>query len=187
MWDRSVAWADWPAVRAVYRWLERPKALLRGGRLGATARARGEDGPWFEPSRTAVPMSRLARWVLAHSDFEAIRRRRREHYQRLADRITRLEGVISMVPRLDPDVCPYVYPLRFDARPRAHLELRAMGIPAVAWDGVRPDGIVPDRFPRADFLYDNLIMLPVHQSLRPQDLDLIADAVERLAGAARSG
>lgn len=186
MWDRSMAWADWPTVRAVYRWLERPKALLRGGRLGATARARDEDGPWFEPSRTAVPMSRLARWVLAHSDLEAIRRRRREHYQRLADRIARLSGVTSMAPRLDADVCPWVYPLQFEARPKAHLELRAMGIPAVAWDGVRPDGIIPDRFPRADFLYDNLIMLPVHQSLRPRDLDLIADGVERVAGAART-
>jgi dTDP-4-amino-4,6-dideoxygalactose transaminase len=186
MWDRSVAWADWPTVRAVYRWLERPKALLRGGRLGATARSRDEDGAWFEPSRTAVPMSRLARWVLAHSDLEAIRRRRREHYQYLADRIARLDGVTTMAPALDPDVCPWIYPLRFDARPRAHLELRAMGIPAVAWEGVRPEGIRPDRFPRADFLYDNLIMLPVHQSLRPRDLDLIVDAVEQVARAART-
>jgi len=58
-----------------------------------------------------------------------------------------------------------------------------MGIPAIAWDGVRPAGIFPDEFPRADFLYDNLVMLPVHQSLRRRDLELIAESVERVAGA----
>jgi perosamine synthetase len=184
MWDRAMAWADWPTVRAIYRWLERPKALLRRGRLGVTARAREEDGPWFEPQRIDVPMSRAARWVLAHSDLEAIRRRRREHYERLAERIVGMSGVLSLAPRLDARVCPWVYPLRFENRPKAHLELRAMGIPAVAWDGVRPDGIIPDRFPRADFLYDNLVMLPVHQGLRPRDLDLIADGVERIAARA---
>ncbi len=105
--------------------------------------------------------------------------------QLLGERIQGIRGVTSLFPRLDEGVCPWVYPLRFEGRPKAHLELRAMGIPAIAWDGVRPAGIFPDEFPRADFLYDNLVMLPVHQSLRRRDLELIAESVERVAGAAQ--
>jgi dTDP-4-amino-4,6-dideoxygalactose transaminase len=188
MWDRTMAWTDWSVAKGAYGWLQRSKAVLRQGRLGVVARARDEeDGPWFDLKLANWPMSRASRWILAHTDLEAIRRRRRQHYELLGERIQGIRGVTSLFPRLEEGVCPWVYPLRFEGRPKAHLELRAMGIPAIAWDGVRPAGIFPDEFPRADFLYDNLVMLPVHQSLRRRDLELIAESVARVAGAGQVG
>ena len=46
-----------------------------------------------------------------------------------------------------------------------HIELRALGIPAVTWGGVRDSRISAREFPEADFLYERLVFLPIHQDL----------------------
>ena len=67
-------------------------------------------------------------------------------------------------------------PLFFEGMPSAHLPLRDLGIPAVTWGGVRYPAISKQDFPDADFLYDNLVFLPIHQCLEEKDLDLIIEA-----------
>jgi dTDP-4-amino-4,6-dideoxygalactose transaminase len=77
-------------------------------------------------------------------------------------------------------VVPWVLPLTIGKRPDAHTALRALGIPAVTWGGVRDPRISATEFPDADFLYEHLIFLPIHQDLETTHLDLIADAVAKV-------
>jgi perosamine synthetase len=178
--DRMIAQSRWTGVRRVYRALERPKALFRR-QMRQAALPVERDDTLFDRDLADAPMTRLSAWVLAHSDIAAIRRARRVNYQFLHDRTAGVAGLRALFPRLDAGVCPWVFPLFFEGRPRAHHELRRMGIPAVAWEGVRPPGVSGQQFPSADFLYENLTFLPVHQNLTERDLELIAEGVLHLA------
>ncbi len=131
----------------------------------------------FDTDTLNLPMCRLSRWVLAHSDLSAICQRRRANYLLLAHTLVELPGVRLLFPNLPVNLCPYLCPVFFDDLPNAHLLLRDHGIPATAWDGVRPRDLARQDFPNADFLYENLIFLPIHQDLGDQHMHMIAEAV----------
>jgi dTDP-4-amino-4,6-dideoxygalactose transaminase len=65
------------------------------------------------------------------------------------------------------------------------IELRTLGIPAVTWVSVRDPRISARQFPDSDFLYECLVLLPIHQDLDRKDLDLIAEAVARASRTVR--
>ncbi len=86
-----------------------------------------------------------------------------------------------LFPTLPAGVCPFVLPVFFEGLPRAHFILRNLGIQATAWDGVKPSRVKKGLFGEADFLYENLTFLPVHQDLERHHLALILEAVKRVA------
>lgn len=131
----------------------------------------------FLPWMATFPMSRLSKHLLTHFPILNIASRRRANYDRLLERLSRLEGVQPLFERWAPDVVPWVLPLTIGERSDAHTALRALGIPAVTWGGVRDRRISAREFPEADFLYEHLVFLPIHQDLETAHLDLIADAV----------
>jgi dTDP-4-amino-4,6-dideoxygalactose transaminase len=45
---------------------------------------------------------------------------------------------------------------------------------------VRHPSLAKEQFPEADFLYENLMFLPVHQSLGAGELSLAVDAVKEV-------
>lgn len=51
-----------------------------------------------------------------------------------------------------------------------HAVRRAKGIPVTSWSGVIYRAFPLEDFPNARFLYENLLFLPVHQSLVIEDL-----------------
>jgi perosamine synthetase len=156
-------------------------------------RAAGPDRPLvsldsndstFDDSLLNQPMSRVSRLLLRHADLAAIAARRRENFAILHEHILSLDGVLPLHKTLPSGVCPWVYPLIIDGLADTHLLLRKEGIPAVTWSGVRPAGIDPGVFPGACFLFENLVFLPVHQSLNPKALHLIAEKVQKVRQAA---
>ena len=134
----------------------------------------------FIPQNAKTPISSLSRWLLTHSDFSTVQKRRRNNYLFLLDNLPRLPGVSPLFETLLPAVCPWVFPLWITKIRHAHRLLRRAGIPAVAWEGVRPASVLPGAFPEADRLYDYLIFLPVHQSLEERDLVLIVQGVRSI-------
>jgi dTDP-4-amino-4,6-dideoxygalactose transaminase len=179
--DHLVAQTHHPAVRIPYRWIHSLRnALLR---LVGSARAKREglsvdsNTPSFDPGMVNFPMSRLSRIHLDHARIGMIVARRRKNYSYLQEHCSGIPGVKMLSPDLPPGVCPWVFPLFFEGMPNAHLPLRARGIPAVTWGWVRHPAISKGNFPESDFLYENLVFLPVHQSLRQRDLDLIVEAI----------
>jgi dTDP-4-amino-4,6-dideoxygalactose transaminase len=187
MCDRAMARSGLAGIEAVYRWLRRLKGLRRRAPAPAAVGAEPAQDALFERRWLDMPMGRPARWVLAHADVDGIRHRRREHYRLLLERTASLAGVRAFFPTLPDGVCPWVFPVLFDGHPRAHLALRRLGVPATAWEGVRPAGIDRAEFPRADFFYDNLALVPVHQSLERRDLNAIVEAIREVARGGPSG
>jgi dTDP-4-amino-4,6-dideoxygalactose transaminase len=177
-------------VRAMYRGLQAPKQLLRR-RVSRTLVPQEDNQEPFKAEMVNFPMTRASRWVLRHSDIEAIRARRRENYRFLLEALAGSGGVILPFPELPAGVCPWVLPVFVEGLANPHWRLRARGIPAVSWGGVRHAGIPRGPFPGADCLYENLIFLPVHQSLEGRDLSLIVDGMKELlsgrAGVGRPG
>jgi dTDP-4-amino-4,6-dideoxygalactose transaminase len=54
-----------------------------------------------------------------------------------------------------------------------HAVLRSKGIPAFGWDGVIHPQLALEEFPDASFLYQNLVLLPIHQSLGDAELKIV--------------
>lgn len=134
----------------------------------------------FDPALVQQPVTGPSRWVLRHSNFGVVAGRRRENYQFLDGQLRNVAGVTPLFSTLSEGVCPWVYPLFLDDVPDAHLLLRAAGIPAVTWGGVRPNRVTKEDFPAADFLYENLLFLPVHQNLSREQLITMAERVKKV-------
>lgn len=138
------------------------------------------NSPSFDHELVNRPMSRMSRWLFRHSDMDGIVSRRKENYLYLENLLRPMKGIRLLHENLPPDVCPLILPLFFDDLPNAHFHLRSLGIPATAWDFVKPQELDLRRFPNAAFLYDNLTFLPIHQSLTRESLNLIGAAVQEV-------
>lgn len=132
----------------------------------------------FDERAVSLGMSRISRYVMAHSDLSAVVKSRRSNYAFLLQELNSTDGIKVLFPDFPKGVCPWVFPLFFDNIPDAHLVLRSHGIPAVTWDGVRPPLVSDSNFPDAAFLYRNLVFLPVHQCLRKSELETMVKVVK---------
>jgi dTDP-4-amino-4,6-dideoxygalactose transaminase len=139
-----------------------------------------KTGATFDRRLVNHSISRLSRMILTHSDPSEVVTARRANYLFLQQELAKVDGLRFLVPELPTGVCPWVFPVFFDERPGACSAMREEGIPAVTWEGVRPVGLQLGLFPDADFLYSNLVFLPVHQSLATENLHQIVRAAKRI-------
>jgi perosamine synthetase len=134
----------------------------------------------FNPRVVNHPMSRLSRLIYKHFNASAIVNKRRANYLFLQGELRGVERIQFLVPELPTGICPWVFPLFLESGVEGCTALRVMGIPAVTWNGVRPLDFESASFPDAEFLYKNLVFLPVHQDLSAEDLRQIAQTVLRV-------
>jgi dTDP-4-amino-4,6-dideoxygalactose transaminase len=137
----------------------------------------------FDPALVNMPMSRLSRRILQQADITPIIRQRQHNYTYLLDAIQALPEVTPWFRQLPKDVCPLAFPMTVRGQADFHLVLRARGIPATTWGGVRHPALPKEVFPNADYLYQNLIALPIHQSLSSADMQtmvqVLAEAIHQ--------
>jgi hypothetical protein len=91
-----------------------------------------------------------------------------------------MPGVTLLHTELPEHGSPWVLPAFINGVADAHLKLQEHGVPAVNWAGVRPPALPRGAFPDVDFLYDNLVFLPIHQNLTPSALQAIVEAVRKI-------
>lgn len=138
----------------------------------------------FDPAFVNVPMSRLSQYLLWNADIAAIIKQRRMNYRRLLAEMKELPEVTPLFPQLPEKVCPWVFPVFTNGRQNFHAVLREKGIPAVTWGGVTHRTLPLAEFPDAVYLYQQLIFLPLHQSLNESDMRVMGQIVK---DALRSG
>jgi dTDP-4-amino-4,6-dideoxygalactose transaminase len=134
----------------------------------------------FDQAMVNFPISRLSRLMMKHCRLDGIIAKRRSNYSHLLGLIAKSRGIRPLFENLPAGVCPWVLPVFFEDMPNAHIPLRRMGIPAVSWGGVRHAALQSTEFPSADFLYENLVFLPIHQDLDLQDLDVVFQTAETI-------
>jgi dTDP-4-amino-4,6-dideoxygalactose transaminase len=180
--DKCFADSTHPLARVACGLLDVPHTIVRSlrpslGRSQATVVTADGNSVDFDLSLVNMPMSSLSRRLLYNADIPSIVQHRRLNYAYLLDAVQALPGVVPLFSDLSPGVCPLVFPVLVQERPDFHLKLRARGLPAVTWGGVVPPALSREEFPTADYLYQNLISLPVHQSLNSADLQMIVQVL----------
>jgi perosamine synthetase len=164
------------AISNLLKLLDRGRDHLRRKELPTNSTVPGGRGDLeFDESLVNLPMSRVSRWVFERSDVPSILAKRQENLAFFRREFSSSKGIRLLCGANGTGHSPWVAPLIFEGVENAHLALRARGIPAVTWDGVRHPAVPRGMFPEADFLYENLVMLPVHQNLREEDLHAIVE------------
>lgn len=184
--DQSLENSSSPLAKAAFAILDSLSELAK--RVKNRRRASGDaplfaldsDVADFDPSLLDQPMSRLSTWLQKHSDIAAIIASRRQNFQFLRNDFQSMPGVTLLHTELPEHGCPWVLPAFFDGVADAHLRLQEQGVPAVNWAGVRPSAVPLGAFPDVDFLYNNLVFLPIHQNLTPSALQAIVEAVRKI-------
>lgn len=115
-------------------------------------------------------------------ELHEITRQRRSHFHRLAawlDGLSQARPLFALPPEAE-EICPYIFPLLIEGKiDRLLFQLQASGIPASQWPVFPPEvWDYPDRHRTALGLRERLVLLPLHQSLTPAQ-------VERMGGQLR--
>ena len=177
--EQSVEYTDCPPLKARGRFftlMQSDWGWLRRQSEGAVSTLSVDSvGLEFDESLVNLPMSRISRWVFERSDILGVLAKRRENYNFLRRELSSIRGIRMVFPDVGDGHSPWVVPVIFEGIEHAHTALRARGIPAVTWGGVRHPSVPRNAFPEADFLYEDLVMLPVHQNLKDEDLHTIVE------------
>jgi dTDP-4-amino-4,6-dideoxygalactose transaminase len=125
-----------------------------------------------------IAMSSICNTVMKRLDYDRIRRRRRENFLLLKQK---LEGRVTMLREdLDEGVCPLFFPILVQDKHAAAKALWQRGIGAVEfWNEVFPVA-GRDSGPEAQYLRAHVLELPIHQDVGPAQVQYIADQVLRL-------
>lgn len=184
MLDAGLVEARQPILKLAYRGIRAGEAAFR-----KVARRQLQKSAMMQAEPTTVsfdvrnvnwPMSRPSRWAKNHSDIGAIIQRRRRNYEMLLEELFAARHVQPLFQELPRTVCPWVFPVIFPDLPEAYKRLRSRGIPATTWGWVRHPLVGRNKFIDSDFLYDNLVFLPIHQCLEEQDVLNVARTARNL-------
>jgi len=179
----SFTTAHWLLVRMAQqfcRMLHIPWHAFLGSQ---TLRARGEiRGPatacWSDP------VDRASQHILntASRDLENVIRLRRRNYESLMSFVSELSFARPLFPTLGEEICPYAFPLLVDAGCGPVAEsMNQHGILTSRWPDL-PTAVVeaPTEHPVAISLYNKLLLIPVHQSLRDKEMEAIGRFLQSL-------
>jgi dTDP-4-amino-4,6-dideoxygalactose transaminase len=127
----------------------------------------------FDMSLVNLKMSGLSRYILQHIDLSTVIGKRRVNYVYLLKTLGSIPAIVPAFRDLPEGICPWVFPVLARGQQNFHLTLRSKGIPASTWGGVIHPQLSLNEFPDAAFLYQNLVLLPVHQGLRAREMQTI--------------
>lgn len=131
----------------------------------------------FDRRLVGLPMMKVSQYLLWNSDFVSIQKKRRDNYRRLLDAMQDSSVLECVFPALPDGVSPMVFPVIVKDRENFHLALRERGVPAVTWGGVIHRDLPKDLYPDAWFLYDRLVMLPVHQDINDPEIEFMLEII----------
>ena len=162
---RHAAWAAQRSVLvgAAWTWAK--------SRCGTRFDAAGE----IALGDTSAAMSSASESLLARLAATPAAAIRRAHYRLLFERLAEL--VPQQMPRLTPGAAPFAFPISTSEKGTLLNRLAHAGIHAIDYWSVPHPTLEPQRDPVGARLRNQVVGLPVHQELVPDDLDRITAAV----------
>ena len=121
----------------------------------------------------------LARRILEHSDLRSCAGLRRDHYQRIAEYLANVDGIVQPLSDLDAHTCPWGYPLLLADRAATDYQLQNLGVPFSTFgEQLHPSlrAVVND-FPHAADLSRRLLFLATHQGLDTAQVERFCAAI----------
>lgn len=146
-------------------------------RLGSRLQRNGEYVPQedFKLGDPASRPSAATLLLLGRVADPDVARRRRENYTVLLERLSKF--VVRPFDRVAAGSSPFFFPLETGDKRGLIIHLRARGIEGLDFWSVAHPTLPVSRFPRAGALRSRIVGVPVHQELRPDDLERICEAV----------
>lgn len=132
----------------------------------------------FDLGNTQVGMSPVCHDLLKRFDYVNIKRKRRENFLFLRDRLAGKVALLRL--NLNWGVCPLFFPLLVADKHAAAVALRERGIESMEFWNVGDPEARSSGSPTAQFLREHLLELPIHQDLSLEHMDYVADQVQRL-------
>jgi dTDP-4-amino-4,6-dideoxygalactose transaminase len=114
--------------------------------------------------------------MLAKADLEAIREKRRSNYLQLVELLGDCTTVELMYPHLPDGIAPHNLPLivKDGQREALYFKLLDRDVPVIALYYRMIAPIQNGHFEDAVYLSENILNLPIHQDIEPEDLELVA-------------
>jgi perosamine synthetase len=108
-------------------------------------------------------------------DMYEIMELRRRNYQQLMGWTEHLIEALPLFAHLPEGVCPYAFPLLVNqGSAEVVATLQAQGIPASQWPDLPPEVLASQTEHKISIhTFERMLLLPVHQSLTPQQIDTV--------------
>lgn len=137
------------------------------------------DTESFDVSMMDVGVRGAARRIIEHTDARQVVARRRANYTRLDERLD--PAVRRAFPPLPEGACPLSFPILVPDKVALERRLLDDGVETInMWSRRHPD--VPEgAFPDVEFLRRHVLELPIHQGLRFEHVDYVAERASALA------
>jgi dTDP-4-amino-4,6-dideoxygalactose transaminase len=139
---------------------------------------------YFQPNLEHAAMPELSSRLLGDADVSSIRERRRSNYLDLERKLECVPQIAKMFDKLPLGTCPLAFPiiLPHDYRAKTVSVLGTHGVCIYPfWEGYHRQ-VDSSGFPEARYLKDNVLTLPVNQSLSPRHMSFIANLLKGLLG-----
>lgn len=156
-------------------WLKR---AVGRGLNGLEVERMAVGGIGFDLAEADVAMSSLCDTLIRRFDHEMIRRRRRENFRLLLERLA--GHATPLLSELQEGVCPLFFPLLVPDKQAAARALERRGISAIEFWNYGDPQASAEEFPDAQFLRAHVLELPIHQDVTPPRLDYMAEQIARL-------
>ena len=124
-----------------------------------------------------VKISELSLSILPRVNPEDIVSKRRENYKFWLDRLRGIGGITVIFEELPDGVCPQVFPIIVDDVESLEEKLLSRGIYVAHWPWLPIEVRSNREYGTANFLAGNLLVLPVHQSIKPKHLEKAAEGL----------
>jgi dTDP-4-amino-4,6-dideoxygalactose transaminase len=135
---------------------------------------------YFDHKLVNHSMSIISCKILRRENPAFVIQRRRDNYQTLYDGLSGISDLIFIHDSLPEGICPLACVVKTDNRKRLTNGLNAYGIAAFSWWEGYHQKFCWDDFPEARHLKDNILYLPIRQSLNTKHMKYIISCVKRL-------
>ena len=158
---------------------DRLRAWARAAKHASGSEVVPIDTEEFDVSMMNVGVRGAARRIIERTDARAVVARRRANYARLEERLD--PGVRRAIPALPEGACPLSFPILVPDKVGLERQLSNEGVETInMWSRRHPD--VPEgAFPDVEFLRRHVLELPIHQGLRFEHVDYVAERASALA------
>jgi perosamine synthetase len=136
---------------------------------------------YFDKQKIDWSISRLSKGILNTTNPDKIVEKRRRNYQYLYKALFNIPTLHPLFDDLPNNVCPLSFPALVEDRNRWCKALNANGILAYEWWAGYHQSFDWEEFPEARHLKNNLLTLPVHQSLDVGHMEYMAKCVKLIA------
>jgi dTDP-4-amino-4,6-dideoxygalactose transaminase len=136
-------------------------------------------------------MPALARFILEHADLQYVIEARRRNFTQLANTLIATGEMSPIYDRLDPDVCPWGFPVRIRNRQERDYLLHAKGVPVYTFGEVLHPLLCAGQATEtamldvARELSESLLVLSIHQGLEESQVERFALTVNEFVAGLR--